>query len=60
MPVCRECEDEVDELVKVKVEGRTRKLCEECADRLREEMEIAVNRFRSALNGASIVFCHSR
>lgn len=41
MPVCRECDDEVDELVKVKVGRRTVKLCEDCADRLREEMEIA-------------------
>lgn len=41
MPVCRECEDEVDELVKLKVGRRTQKLCEDCADRLREEMEIA-------------------
>lgn len=41
MPECRECEDEVDELVKVKVGRRTVKLCEDCADRLREEMEIA-------------------
>ena len=41
MPVCRECEDEVDEPVKLKVGRRTQKLCEDCADRLREEMEIA-------------------
>ena len=41
MPMCAECEDEVDEVVKVKVGRRTRKLCEDCADRLREEMEIA-------------------
>ncbi|MCB9593389.1 MAG: hypothetical protein H6719_11715 [Sandaracinaceae bacterium] len=41
MPECRECEDEVDELVKVKVGGKTKKVCEDCADRLREEMEIA-------------------
>ena len=41
MPVCKLCEDEVDELVKVRVEGRTKKVCEDCADRLREEAEIA-------------------
>lgn len=41
MPMCRECEDEVEELVKVKVGRRTLKLCEDCADRIREEMEIA-------------------
>ena len=41
MPVCRECKDEVDELFKVKIEGRTVKLCEDCADRAREQAEIA-------------------
>lgn len=41
MPTCKECEDEVDELFKLKVGRRTMKVCEDCADRLREEMEIA-------------------
>ena len=41
MPTCRECEDEVDRLVSVKVQGKTLKLCEDCADRAREEAEIA-------------------
>lgn len=41
MPVCKMCDDEVDELVRVKVGGRVRKVCEDCADRLREEAEIA-------------------
>ena len=41
MPVCKECGDDVDELVRVKIGGRTRKLCEDCADRAREEAEIA-------------------
>lgn len=41
MPTCRECDDEVDELVKLKVDGKTVKVCEDCADRLREEAEIA-------------------
>ena len=41
MPVCKECEDEVDTLVRVKVAGKVRKLCEDCADRAREEAEIA-------------------
>ncbi|MFK7991478.1 MAG: hypothetical protein AB8I08_36010 [Sandaracinaceae bacterium] len=43
MPVCRECEDEIeaDDVVKVKVGRKTLKLCEDCADRMREEMEIA-------------------
>ena len=41
MPVCKECEDEVETLVRVKVAGKVRKLCEDCADRAREEAEIA-------------------
>ena len=41
MPMCRECRDDVDELFKVKVGRKTHKLCEDCADRLREELEIA-------------------
>jgi hypothetical protein len=41
MAVCKSCGDEVDELVSVKVGGKTRKLCESCADRIREEAEVA-------------------
>ncbi|MEZ4444339.1 MAG: hypothetical protein R3B72_35020 [Polyangiaceae bacterium] len=41
MPVCRECEEEVDEMVIVKLSGRRLKVCEDCADRLREQAEIA-------------------
>ena len=41
MPVCRTCQDEVDELVSVKVEGRRIKVCEDCAERAAEEAEIA-------------------
>ena len=41
MPECKECGDEVDELFRVKVEGRVQKLCEDCADVAREQAEIA-------------------
>lgn len=41
MPECKMCGDEVDELFVVRVKGRTRRVCEDCADRLREEAEIA-------------------
>jgi len=41
MPFCRECEEDVEELHSVKVCGRRRKLCEDCADRAREQAEIA-------------------
>jgi len=38
---CKLCGEEADELFSVKVEGRRKKICEECVDRLREEGEIA-------------------
>lgn len=41
MPICRECDDEVEELVKLKVDRKTLRLCEDCVDRMREEMEIS-------------------
>lgn len=41
MPTCKSCEDEVDELVSVKAGGRRVKVCEDCAERLAEEAEIA-------------------
>lgn len=41
MPYCKMCDDEVDELVRIKIGGRQRKVCEDCADRMREEEEIA-------------------
>jgi ribosome-binding protein aMBF1 (putative translation factor) len=41
MPVCKLCQDEVDELVSVKVGGRRKQVCEDCAERLQEEAEIA-------------------
>ena len=41
MPTCRECNAEVTKLVSVKVGGKSRKVCADCADRLREEGEVA-------------------
>jgi len=41
MATCKECDDEVDTLVTVKVAGKARKVCEDCADRLREQEEVA-------------------
>ena len=41
MPTCRECNDEVTKLVTVKAGGKARKVCEDCADRLREAGEVA-------------------
>ena len=42
MPECKECSDEVEALVKVKILRKTHTVCEDCADRLREEHEIAL------------------
>ncbi len=41
MATCKQCGEDVDALVTVKVAGRSKKMCEECADRAREETEIA-------------------
>lgn len=41
MPVCKSCRDDVEELVAVKAGGRRMKVCEDCAERLTEEAEIA-------------------
>jgi len=41
MPVCKECENEVDELKSVKVGGKKKKMCEDCADRVAEQGAIA-------------------
>jgi hypothetical protein len=41
MPTCRECDSEVDELKTVKVGGKNKKLCEDCADRAAEQGAIA-------------------
>jgi hypothetical protein len=41
MAYCKECDNEVDKLVTVKVAGKGKKMCEDCADRAREDAEIA-------------------
>jgi len=41
MPICKICEDEVDELFAIKEGRRVIRGCEDCIDRLREEAEIA-------------------
>ena len=39
--VCKSCGDEVEELVSVSVNGKTKKLCESCAEEARENDAIA-------------------
>ena len=41
MATCKQCGEEAESLVTVKVEGKAKKLCEDCADRAREEAEVA-------------------
>lgn len=41
MPVCKACGDEADVLVSLKISGKTKKLCEDCADRVREQSAVA-------------------
>jgi ribosome-binding protein aMBF1 (putative translation factor) len=41
VPTCKSCDDEVDELVSVKADGRRIRVCEDCAERIAEEAEIA-------------------
>ena len=41
MANCKGCGEDSDELQTVKVGGKTKKLCESCADTLREHEQIA-------------------
>ena len=36
MPTCRECNNDVDELLTVRVKGKRKKMCQDCADRAKE------------------------
>ena len=41
MPTCKGCDEDVESLQSVKVDGKAKKLCEDCVDRAREQAEIA-------------------
>ncbi len=41
MARCKSCGEESDELLPVKVSGKTKKLCEACAELAREQDQIA-------------------
>jgi ribosome-binding protein aMBF1 (putative translation factor) len=41
MATCKQCGDEVDELKTVSVGGKKKKVCEDCAERLKEQDAIA-------------------
>ncbi|MFZ9888467.1 MAG: hypothetical protein ACO3JL_13280 [Myxococcota bacterium] len=38
---CKECGEDVDELVSVKVDGRSRKVCDDCRQQLSDDEEVA-------------------
>lgn len=41
MPTCPVCQNDVDELKSAKVDGKKKKMCEDCADRAKESDAIA-------------------
>lgn len=41
MPVCKSCGEEVDELMAVKIDGRSKRMCEDCVEQAEERQEIA-------------------
>ncbi|MCU0662526.1 MAG: hypothetical protein MUC50_09405 [Myxococcota bacterium] len=41
MAICKMCGEEAQELVSARVQGKMRKVCEDCADRATEEEEVA-------------------
>jgi hypothetical protein len=41
MPVCKGCGEEVDELVSANVDGKRKKLCEDCAEQAEAQETIA-------------------
>ena len=41
MPMCRECNNEADALKTVNVDGKRKKMCEDCADRIEQEGAVA-------------------
>jgi hypothetical protein len=42
MPICKSCGEEVDELVVAVVDGKRKKLCEDCAEDAEREGSIAL------------------
>jgi ribosome-binding protein aMBF1 (putative translation factor) len=41
MAICNGCGEDVDELQKVKVDGRVKKLCEDCVETAKAEATVA-------------------
>lgn len=41
MAECQMCKEEVDQLFRMRVDGRLRRICEDCAEEIRQQQEIA-------------------
>jgi ribosome-binding protein aMBF1 (putative translation factor) len=41
MPVCKSCGEQVDELLRVKLDGKLQKVCGDCAERAEEQATVA-------------------
>jgi ribosome-binding protein aMBF1 (putative translation factor) len=41
MPVCKGCGEEADELVSVNIDGKKKKVCEDCAEQAEAQETIA-------------------
>ena len=41
MATCKECDNEVEELITVRVDGKRKRMCQDCADRVRQDEEVA-------------------
>jgi len=41
MATCQECGEEIDEVVRVTMGKKTLRVCQDCADELRDEKEVA-------------------
>jgi ribosome-binding protein aMBF1 (putative translation factor) len=41
MAVCKACGEEVDDLVSAKIDGKTKKVCTDCAERAEEQEAVA-------------------
>ena len=55
MPTCKSCDDEVDELVSVKADGRRIRVCEDCAERIAEDLELLGRQARAIPDPAEMV-----
>jgi ribosome-binding protein aMBF1 (putative translation factor) len=41
MPICKQCGEEVDELVTAQLDGKAKKVCSDCAELAEEQSAVA-------------------